>query len=299
MSKKISNQAICLKEYISEKDYREINALQELCSEKDKTNLKLELDYRLNVSKDSEIGFKKINEFLYYVDNVLVSYIAISSFGGNVGEINGMTHPDWRRKGIFKKLFELAINECRNRNFKKILLLSDGKSNSGVEFIKSVGGEYSTSEYRMKCTNKVSSENISPINLRQSDNTDRKEIARQNSIFFNGADETQEIESFPEEEEAMPNEFTYMIEVNGETIGKIRVEYNDTSAFIAGFGILPTFRGKGYGKAALKKTLSLINNKNIFEIELDVECKNDTALNLYTSCGFEQQSVMNYYEYNL
>ena len=38
-----------------------------------------------------------------------------------------------------------------------------------------------------------------------------------------------------------------------------------------------------------------IENKLDNEIELDVACKNKKALNLYTSCGFEEQSVMNYY----
>ncbi|WP_367114841.1 GNAT family N-acetyltransferase [Clostridium sp.] len=53
-----------------------------------------------------------MNEFLYYIDGVLIAYLGISSFGGNNGEINGMTHPDFRRNGLFTKLFQLAIEEC-------------------------------------------------------------------------------------------------------------------------------------------------------------------------------------------
>lgn len=71
MSEKILNQAICLKKYISEKEYKEISQLEELCSSKDKTNLKLELDYKLNIPKNSEIGLKTINEFLYYINGTL------------------------------------------------------------------------------------------------------------------------------------------------------------------------------------------------------------------------------------
>ena len=295
MLEKILDQSICLKEYISEKDYKEINQLEKICSLQDKTNLKLEIDYKLNRSRDSEIGLKNINEFLYYVEDVLVAYLGISSFGGsNIGEINGMTHPDFRRKGIFKKLFKLAREECQNRSFDKLLLLADGKSDSGVEFIKAHGGNYDFSEYRMKLLNKTTSENIKPISLRKAEKLDAKEIGRQNSIFFN---HSEECESFPEEEEGL-NKITYMVELNKEIIGKVRVEYSDNSAFISGFGILPNFRGKGYGKTALKEALRSINEKSINEIELDVECKNNTALNLYKSCGFEEQSVMNYYNYS-
>ncbi|MGH4119520.1 GNAT family N-acetyltransferase [Clostridium sp.] len=295
MLEKVLNQSICLKQYITEKEYKEINQLKDICRLQDKTNLKLELDYKINMSRSSETGITNINEFLYYIEGILVAYIGISSFGGNNGEINGMTHPDFRRKGLFTKLFQLAIEACQRRNFNKIFLLSDGKSILGMEFIKASCAKYDFSEYRMKLLNKTTLENINYISLRKAKNVDRKEIARQNTIFFY---DSEECEDFPEEEEFI-NEITYMVELEEVTIGKIRIEYVDNSAFISGFGILPCFRGKGYGKAALIAILHIINEENINDVELDVECKNNAALNLYKACGFQEKSVMNYYKYNI
>jgi len=300
MSEKNFNQVICLKENTSEKEYKEINKLQEIISLKDNVNLKLELDYRSKILKNSGNILKNINEFLYYIDDSLVAYLGISCFGGNVAEINGMTHPDWRRKGIFKKLFELAMNECSRRNFNEILLLADGKSDSGIEFIKVIGGEYEVSEYRMEVSNKTSSENINFINLRKAEKSDAKEIGRQDSIYFYDEKESENLVDKAEirNDAEIRIETSYMIELNNTTIGKINIEYNDNSAFISGFGILPEFRGKGYGKVALKEAIKLINVININIVQLDVSCKNNRALNLYQSCGFQEQSVMNYYEYN-
>ncbi|MGB8455107.1 MAG: GNAT family N-acetyltransferase [Anaerocolumna sp.] len=296
MSEKILNENICLKQYISDKEYEEIKQLEEICCSQEKINIKLELDYRLNMSKGSEIGLREINEFLYYIDNSLVAYLGISSYGGsNIAEITGMTHHGYRRKGIFKKLFELVMEESQKRSFNKLLLLSDGNSNAGLEFIKSVYGEYDFSEYRMRLNRKASLENTNSISLRKAENLDGKEIGRQNAIFF---DHSEKCEWFQEKEEEF-NKYTYMIELNEAVIGKIMVTYSDNSAFISGFGILPDFRGKGYGKEALKVALQLINEKNIYEIELDVECKNNAALNLYKACGFKELSVMNYYKYNI
>lgn len=294
MSQKISvNQAICLKEYIDEKDYKEISNLHEICSDNDKVNLKLELDYKLSMFKNSKIGIRNVNEFFYYVNETLVGYLGISCFGGDIGEINGITHPKWRRKGIFKKLFEIAAEECAKRKFHKTLLLSDGKSYSGGEFIKAVGGKYDFSEYRMRRVSTISPERIDSISLRKAVKSDEKEIGRQNSLYFNDAHENEsnveEVDSF--------NESAYMVELEGKSIGKINIEFSDNYAFICGFGILPDFRGKGYGKAALREALHLINEKNIYTVELDVECKNSTALNLYKDCGFEEKSIMNYYKY--
>lgn len=161
----------------------------------------------------------------------------------------------------------------------------------GIEFIKTACANYDFSEYRMKLLNKTILENINSISLRKAKKLDRKEIARQNAIFIYGSEEC---EDFPEEEEVI-NEITYMVELEEVIIGKIKIEYDDNSAFVGGFGILPYFRGKGYGKAALIAALRLINEENIN----DVECKNNTALNLYKACGFQERSVMNYYKYNI
>ncbi len=90
-----------------------------------------------------------------------------------------------------------------------------------------------------------------------------------------------------------------LIELKGEIIGNINVEYDNNSAFIFGFGILPDHRGKGYGKAALNELLKLIIAKGIDDIQLDVECNNKNALNLYKAFGFEEKSVMNYYEFKI
>lgn len=306
MQDKVLNQVIYIKEYIYQKECEEINELQEIVSSKDKVNLKLELDYKLEMYKNLKTGTRKINEFLCYVGDVLVAYMGISCFGGNVAEINGMTHPEWRRKGIFKKLFKLAINECDNRNFNKILLLSDEKSISGIEFIKSLGGEYNFSEYRMELSNNTTVENKKVVNLRKADKPDKIEIERQKLIYFGDEEESKSgVDSNTEETEKieMDDGFiisdAYMIELNNKVIGKINIEYNNDSAFIFGFGLLPEFRGKGYGKAALKEALKLINERNINKVSLDVAAKNSKALNLYKSCDFKEISVMNYYKYTI
>lgn len=131
------------------------------------------------------------------------------------------------------------------------------------------------------------------ITLRQADKTDLMEIARQNAVYFNS---TQESEASILDE-SMLHDGMYMIILKDTIIGKIFVEYDENSAFIYGFGILPEHRKKGYGRASLQTLLTIIKRKKPNEILLDVESKNRNALNLYKSLGFKEMSVMNYYEY--
>lgn len=318
MTLKNVNPSILLLEYITEKEYVEINQLKDICYEYDHTNLKLELDYKLHMGeilrkeakdrnlkpinpagKTTSTVINKFNEFLYYIEGTLVAYLGISSFGKNIGEINGMTHPDLRRKGLFQKLLELALMECQSRHFTKILLLSDGKANSGIEFIQAAGGRYDFSEYRMELLRITPSLIMHPISLRIAEKSDRKELARQDAIYFNKLEDYEDdsLETASEPVFDSPNDITYLVELDGEVIGKIKVEFSASSAFIYGFGILPGYRGKGYGKATLQKTLQQIHEKGITQVELDVECKNNNALQLYKTCGFDEMSVMNYYQY--
>lgn len=295
MSETNLNDMICLKQYISDQDYKEINELQEICCSKDKINLKLELDYKLSTSIPSETGMRQINEFLYYSQNKLVSYLGIMTFGNSkIGEINGMTHPDYRRKGFFQKLFKLAMEECATRTFNKILLLTDENSSSGINFIHSVQGEYDCSEYRMQALHSVPLNSSTNLILRKAELADAKEIGKQNAIYFNDPEVSEENEN-DIDKPTLDN--TYLILLDFCIIGKICVEYTENTAFIYGFGILPEYRGKGLGRAALNTTLCHIRERGIQDISLDVSCQNKTALTLYTSCGFEKQSVMDYFIY--
>ncbi len=294
--------------FITQPEYNHIKQLMDLCCMEDKINLKLELEYKLHLSSlaadHSELSSHHKREFLYYIGDELASYLGISCFDGVTGELCGMTHPKYRNQGLFHRLLALAQNECRYSDFKRLLILADGSSTSGMSFLKANSVSYAHSEYRMKrLSGKTTSkeaytqEACKSITLRPACKEDEREIARLNAILFDEkelVDETGEYKVTPLEDQP-ENYKTYMIEHNGRSIGKINVEYGLQYAFVCGFGILPEYRGKGFGRIGLTETLRLIETQDVTVIELDVVCTNENALGLYQSCGFIEQSVMNYY----
>lgn len=288
------DQFICLKNKIEDADYQEIKALENLCVESDKVDLKLELEYKLTIKKSNGSPAKAINEFLYYADGMLVGYLGVSNFGGCEAEINGMVHPEWRRKGIFTRLCSLAKDECRRRKYEKILLLSDDKSDPGKGFIHTNGAKYAFSEYKMKLEGNFGSIEGMKSTIRKAKNSDAKEIGKMNSVFFGDPD----IHISDLEEEERNNRITYLCELEENSIGKIVLEISEDAAYIYGFGILPEYRGLGFGREALVAALDIINKMSIKNVYLDVAAKNSRALKLYKSCGFVEKSVMNYYEAN-
>jgi GNAT superfamily N-acetyltransferase len=230
-----------LKEFINHEDYDAIDALRVKCFLEDQTNLKLELDYKLNAEGDMHFGIRSVNEFMYFDDQKLIGYLGISGFEGTEGpiEVNGMVDPEYRRQGVFTTLYELAMAEWKRHN----------------------GGE----------------------------------ICRQNDIYFNSGPEGNF--ALPEEEEKR-GMTAFLAVISEQIIGKVHLllEANTDRGTIYGLGILPEYRGKGYGRAVLLMAIEQLKKMNIGEITLQVAVENANALGLYKSCGFKERSTMDYYE---
>lgn len=295
-----------MKAAITTADYNNLKDLEAICS-KEHINLKLELDYklsRLSLTAEAQALTKKqshstcMKEYIYYSQGRPVSYLGICNFSGNVYELNGMTHPDFRNKGIFRRLYEHAFAECRLANKNSLLLLADGNSDSGNGFIKSVGGVLSFSEYRMEllageyaARDKGLNNRSNQVVLVKAQPGDISFLQQCDKIFFeeeeNEGEESENIYSIDQ---------TYLIKKDDIVIGKIKIDFNEKDGFIYGFGILPDYRGFGYGKSAIGEALKEIFSRGIETAALDVAAANDRALYIYTGNGFKEVSVMRYYE---
>lgn len=320
--KTIQGPWIKLKETIDHEDYEMINKLQEQCIHEDQTALKLELDYKLGAAseKGKISSIQNINEFMYFDGQQIIGYIGICSFGGAGSsiEVNGMVQPEYRRQGVFKTLSELVMAEWKRRGSGSMLLLSDRKSNSGQKFIKGTGAQYKHSEYEMylkKDYLELPQRQLCGITFRKATNADAHEIARQNAIYFN--DEFQDFKNTPKDNEpdiisteaVIPNEgmilpeeeekrgmTIYLAEKDQQIIGKVHLQLTSRIGGIYGLGVLPEYRGKGFGRAILTMAIEKLKEMNASEVMLQVAAENSNALNLYKSCGFMETSTMDYYE---
>ncbi|MCF6137715.1 GNAT family N-acetyltransferase [Pseudalkalibacillus berkeleyi] len=293
--KTIINPSIKLKSSLDREDYEDILTLREYCLEKEHVTLKLELDYKLNKSFNESIGKDKINEFMFYDGGKLIGYMGICQFGSETIEVNGMVHPDFRRMGVFKRLFSLVQDEWNKRKSQHMLLLCDRTSTPGINFIKNTGAQYENSEYEMFWGGEARGATVMKnLKLRKALNQDAKEIARQNAIYF-------QVNSLEEEltlteEESKHGMDTFLAELNQSVIGKVHMEVQSGVGGIYGLGVLPEYRGKGFGRDILMKAIEKLKEKQVQQIMLQVAVKNMNALNLYQSCGFKETSTMDYFK---
>lgn len=279
---------------LTNEQLQDILELEKTCSEHEKLDMKLNLEMLEQRSKE------EINDFLYYEENKLVGFLGLYDIDkkSNEIEITGMVHPKYRRRGIFTELFDAAKIECTSRNPENLLLISEKSSLAGAGFIKTTDAIYNFSEYRMKFEGtEVPDCKKVGITLRKADKKDRSELAKMDSEFFGEPEAETETEVNPQEDYSdNPNRITYIAELDGKTVGKIGTIVGGIGGYIFGVGILPEFRGRGYGRELLGLALNNLILEKVPIVILEVAVKNENALHLYKTCGFNEVTVYDYYE---
>jgi GNAT superfamily N-acetyltransferase len=272
---------------LNEEELKDIETLAGICNAHD--DLTLKINPGMLKSRSGENS----DDFLCYLDEKLVGFLGLYGFGKDEIEMSGMVHPDYRKKGIFTELFKAASKEISNRKIGRLLIICENKSKSAAAFALSKGAEYSFSEYYMELesnTNEVALKGFG-ITLRLGTEDDIESIKKQDSIYFDIP-----IDNIDDDFIVNRLDNTYIAELDGKIIGKINISTGREVAFISGFGVLPEYRCKGYGREILGLALlegrKLVNGK----AALEVAAKNKNALNLYLSYGFKEITGYDYYQ---
>lgn len=266
-----------------------IKDLKAICESKEKYELKLNFDMLESRKGDFQ------EDYFHYEDGQLVGFLGSYGFGNKV-EICGMVHPDFRRKGVFSMLFEACVKDLNDRNIESLLLNAPADSASAKSFLKSIPCTYYMTEYQMKW--QAIEMNVDPtVIIRPSLSHEDFEAEVQLDIQAFGFKE-EEARHYNEILRENSQEQRFIITVDGETAGKMRVAEANNEAWIYGFAIFPALQGNGIGRKALSCIVNNMNQKGL-SIYLEVEAKNHHALRLYEACGFRSYHSQDYYDYHL
>lgn len=92
--------------------------------------------------------------------------------------------------------------------------------------------------------------------------------------------------------------FHYYLKVDEKTVGLSDVKIIDTEAEILYIFIQEKERGKGYGRAFLRKIIDNLDASKIHKILLEVDESNVVAHQLYINAGFTQVGIRKAYYQN-
>lgn len=272
---------------LTAKQLVDIEKLQKECEAHD--NLQLKLNWEMLRDRGADQY-----DFLLYNNEELIAFLAIYEFG-STAEVCGMVKPNERRKGYFTELFNSAKLSMKNHSFKRILLNAPATSDAAKAFLANLGASYKNSEHQMHWQPQELEESDG-LSLRNAHKDDIDIRVRLDVEGFGVSEEdARDMESRIDSDEDTD---MLMIIVNDEVVGKIRIKREEGQAWIYGFSILPEFQGRGIGRKALRKVVKGQCELD-HSVHLEVETKNEHALKLYESVGFEIVHAQDYYTYDL
>lgn len=268
-------------------ELNDIKVLQEICEKDGGFQLKLNFDMLENRVSDRK------EDFFHYADGGLVGFLGSYGFGNKV-ELCGMVHPEYRCTGIFTSLLNSAMEVARKHHITTILLNAPSESRSAKAFLKTIPCTFLVAEYQMKWhqTDLILDDSVQ---VRPSISQEDMEAEIQLDITSFGENEEQARE-FLQLISEQSSDQRFIIEVEGNIVGKMRVSELNGEAWIYGFAVYPELRGKGIGRKALTNVVVVESQKGL-PIFLEVEAKNTNALKLYESCGFKSYHSQDYYLY--
>ncbi|KUP09386.1 GNAT family acetyltransferase [Bacillus coahuilensis m2-6] len=273
---------------LSAKQLTSIKKLQTLCEKEDSIQLKLNWDMLESRTQNEP------HDYFKYEGEELIAFLGLYGFGSKI-ELCGMVHPSYRRKGLFTQLVQKATDYAKSKGYRKILLNYPLNSSSGEAFVNNIPHQYEMTEYQMKWEEGSELQLSDPsVSLRPASETDLTlEIqldvqcfgfSEDDAVLYNQRIKEEDLQDF------------YIVEQNGVGVGKLRFSELEGDAWIYGFAVLPAYQGKGIGRNALIQAVKL-GSESGSSVYLEVEAKNERALSLYTSVGFQIIGAQAYVKY--
>jgi ribosomal protein S18 acetylase RimI-like enzyme len=274
---------------LSEAELEAIRQLAVACNHFDKIDLKLNWD--LLRSRPGE----RTDDFLYYQAGELVGYLAMYQFNSWEVEISGMVRPEHRRKGIFSELLAAAKQKLEKRGQPNLIFIVSESSQSGKAFALSAGAKYTSSEYKMERCGKAPLPKVGEtLRIREAVQEDVEALGRMAHVCFGLP--LEEMVKRAQKEFHQPNYRLLVAELDGERVGRINIDHPEPGlAWLFGYCVLPEYRGKGYGRELLVRTIQRYLAQGYDKFELEVAVENKRAIRLYESCGFAVTSGYDYY----
>jgi ribosomal protein S18 acetylase RimI-like enzyme len=253
------------------------------------------LDLSLNLDLDGAPDTAELSQYLYRENGALVG--CLSADGSDDVEITLGVDPSHRRRGVGRRLLDAARTDCVGRGLTSWTLVIDEASPSGRAFVLAVGATYRSSEYRLELArDRIPVPRVwdPAVELRQAGPAEAELVGRLAADSFGASRE--ETIAWIRRDLAKPNHRFDVATLAGESIGQIRTNYYGEIIFVTAFGILPKYRGRGYGRQILEATVRRLVADNWPTIRIEVSMDNVNALGLYQSSGFDLRTAYGYFE---
>lgn len=281
------NQKFEKRSQLNHKDLAEINTLAGECNRFEA--LLMKLNWELMQDRPAHA----INDFFLYKDNSLAGYLALYDCTATETEVSAMTHPRYRRQGIFRQLLAEARAELKERDVTTMRFICEYKSESGKSCMQAIGGQYESSQYKMTQVSDVRPTLLPELKVRLAEAEDIPHLVLMDQKCFNIDFST--LLAGLKHYKPEPYKRFWIASLDDQIVGKIHVMIGVDEVYLHGLCVLPDYQGRGYGAMILGHTVKQLTDERYKKISLEVACDNSHALRLYQQNGFQTATTYDYY----
>ncbi|WP_225729351.1 MULTISPECIES: GNAT family N-acetyltransferase [unclassified Nocardia] len=232
---------------------------------------------------------------LYYHRGRLVGFLGTFTSPGP--ELSGMVHPEYRGRGIFRRLWAAAMTEGARLGYESYLLIVDAASVPGSRFADALRATPDHVEHKLMypADRAVVPVRRNGFDLRRATVDDLPILRALTADGFGMP--LAEVTWFDARNIAEDKVRGVLALHEGRPIGKADYFETGDSVCIMGLTVDAAYRGRGVGRLILTGVVKDIRDRGPRDIWLEVDAVTDDALHLYQSCGFERVRSYNYYAY--
>ena len=268
----------------------QVRALESVCQAHDHIAGALFLDPSLNVSPEIPCLLA------LYEEDVLAGVMTLFAPSQEEVELVGLTHLDFRRRGVFRALISAAAGQARRFDIPDLLFVCQPQSRSGLAALSSFDARLEHVEYSLRFQRTFSLDSLAVpegLVLERATEAELDAMARISAQSF--AEEAEQALSFLKLAIHSDTRTQFLARLSGEPVAIGAIGIADGEATIYGIGVLPRLQGRGIGRGVIALLLQEIRQRGIKEVCIEVNSKNEAALHLYQSCGFVVASTYGYY----
>lgn len=249
---------------LTDRQKEAIRELVEVCRRNDGISLSYPLDPEVHGEHYLLMGSEQTAP-----QPIILGVLGLVFYGDDTAECSAFIHPEYRRRGYFSKLFDLALDSCKEAD---ILFPVSECCRDTMAALEALGAELEYKEHQMELC-------LTPETVRK--------YSPPAALIIEPAAALDEDTVWRLMQSAKPG---------APTVGTCRtLPVSDECVCLHHVEILPHFRGLGYGTSMLSLLLPRLFREGIRKVLLQVTDDNAPAMALYKKTGFRITETLSYY----
>jgi ribosomal protein S18 acetylase RimI-like enzyme len=263
--------------------------LERICQAHDHLEGSLYLDPSMNLSPEAP------SLLALFEGDTLAGAMTFFAPTHDEAELVSLTHPDYRRRGIFRALVQEAARQADKFQILDFLFVCEPQSKDGVAALRWFSSQPDHTEYALRYDRTLPPERLpipAGLTMHRATEADLNSMVIISSDCY--SEEADRAENFLRIALVSETRRQYLFRLDGEPVAIGALGYANREATLYGLGVRTNLQGRGIGRGIVSLLLREAYAQGVANILIEVDNTNARAHHLYLSCGFVPETTYDY-----